>query len=230
MPQLYKKRPFHIGTARFTNKTYSENINWKSRKEWKGCIYGFDKKIPTNINTNDYIFIIEMNNDQNKIMGIGLIQNIYKHSNRSRIYHSNTWNRYVYKGSNHISRENILDLKKGTTIIKLLETILFYGSRHFKRSQGCTILSFDRIATCQNVRNKERKIYRCKKCGLPKKGHICGKEIIKKIRENKKCHLCGETKKGHICKMMKKDFQLLNIVCKFFRNLFNHPNSDTLDV
>ena len=65
MQQLYKKRPFHIGTARFNNKTYVENQKWKERKECGGCIYGFDKKIPTNINTNDYIFIIEMNNDQN---------------------------------------------------------------------------------------------------------------------------------------------------------------------
>jgi hypothetical protein len=220
MPRLYKKTPFHIGTARFNNKTYLENQTWKERKEWNGCIYGFDKKIPININNNDYIFIIEMNNDENKIMGIGLIQNIYKPSNRTRIYHSHTWNRYVYKGINHISRENILNLKKGSEIIKLLEIILFYGYNHFKRGQGCSILNFDRIATCQNVRKPEKREYRCKKCGLPKKGHICSQQVIKKIKENKKCPKCGKTKKGHICEAIKKDFQLLDIVCKFFTNLF----------
>ena len=220
MPQLYKKRPFHIGTARFTNKTYKENLKWKQRKEWTGCIYGFDKKLPTTVNNNDYVFIIEMNNDKNEIMGIGLIQNVYIPSNRSRIYQSHTWNRFVYKGEYHISREKLLNLEKGTTIIKLLETILFYGSRHFKRSQGCTILSFDRISTCQHKRDKERRAYRCKICGLPKKNHVCGKTMIKKIKENKKCHLCGKTKKGHICSMIKKDFQLLNIVCDFFTSLF----------
>ena len=30
MPQFTK--PFHIGTARFTNDTYQENVNWKKRK------------------------------------------------------------------------------------------------------------------------------------------------------------------------------------------------------
>ena len=220
MPQLYKKRPFHIGTARFTDKTYKENLKWKQRKDWTGCIYGFDKKLPTTVNNNDYVFIIEMNNDKNEIMGIGLIQNVYIPSNRSRIYESHTWNRYVYKGEYHISREKLLNLEKGTLIIKLLETILFYGSRHFKRSQGCTILSFDRISTCQHKRDKERRMYRCKICGFPKKNHVCGKVMIKKIKENKKCHLCGKTKKGHICSMIKKDFQLLNIVCNFFTNLF----------
>jgi len=220
MQQLYKKRPFHIGTARFNNKTYLENQKWKERKECGGCIYGFDKKIPTNINTNDYIFIIEMNNDQNKIMGIGIIQNIYVPSNRTRIYNQQTWNRYVYKGEHHISRDDVLNLKKGPIIIQLLETILFYGYNHLKRGQGCSILSFDRIATCQSVRKPEKRDYRCLKCGLPKKGHTCGNQVIKKIRENKKCLQCGKSKKGHICNTMKKDFQLLDLVCKFFTSLY----------
>ena len=30
-----------------TEETYKENQKWKQKKEWKGCIYGFDKKIPT---------------------------------------------------------------------------------------------------------------------------------------------------------------------------------------
>ena len=220
MPQLFKKRPFHIGTARFTNKTYKENNQWKEKKRWVGCIYGFDKKIPENINNNDYIFIIEMNNDENQIMGIGLIQNKYIPSNRTRIYESQTWNRYVYKDKYHISRDKLLTKKNGKDMLKFLETLLFYGSRHFKRGQGCTILSFDRIATCEFKINTTRRVYRCKKCGLPKKNHVCGGKLIKKIKDNKKCHLCGKTKKGHICDMIQKNFKLLNIVCNFFTDLF----------
>ena len=220
MPKLYNKKPFHIGTARFNNKTYLENLKWKERKRWNGCIYGFDKKISTNIKKNDYIFVIEMNNDKNQIMGIGLIQNIYIPSNRTRIYESQTWNRYVYKGNYHISRETLIKTEKNQKILQLLETILFYGYNHFKRGQGCSILSFDRILTCQNVRKPEERSYRCSKCGLPKKNHVCSKIIVKKIQENKKCRLCGKTKKGHICEALKKDFQLLDIVCKFFTTLF----------
>ena len=220
MPQLYKKKPFHIGTARFNNKTYLENLIWKEKKRWDGCIYGFDKKISTNINKNDYIFVIEMNNDKNQIMGIGLIQNVYIPSNRTRIYKSQTWNRYVYKGDYHISRESLLKTEKNKKILQLLEIILFYGYNHFKRGQGCSILSFDRISTCQNVRKPEKRNYRCSVCGLPKKNHVCSKKIVKKIQENKKCRLCGKTKKGHICEALKKDFQLLEIVCKFFTTLF----------
>ncbi len=42
---MYKDKPFHIGTVRFTNKTYQENTKWKERKNNKGCIYGLDTKI-----------------------------------------------------------------------------------------------------------------------------------------------------------------------------------------
>ena len=31
---MYKDKPFHIGTVRFTNKTYQENQNWKERKNF----------------------------------------------------------------------------------------------------------------------------------------------------------------------------------------------------
>ena len=220
MPQLYNKRPFHIGTTRFTNKTYKENLSWKKKKNWRGCIYGFDKKIPTCVNNNDYVFIIEMNNEENKIMGIGLIKNIYIPSNRSRIYESHSWNRYVYKSEYHISRNDILVTERNKIAIKFLEQLLFYGSKHFKRSQGCSILSFNRILTCQNKVNKQRKVYRCKVCGLPKKNHKCSGKRVKKIITNKKCHLCGKPKKGHVCEMMKKDFKLLNTICDFLTNLF----------
>lgn len=47
-----------------------------------------------------------------------------------------------------------------------------------------------------------RKVYNCKKCGLPKKGHICSfidkfrKSPIRKVYH---CKKCGLPKKGHIC-------------------------------
>ena len=67
-------KPFHIGTARFTDETYNQNLNWKKRKKWDGCFYGFDKKLPTTIKTGELVFIVEMNNSQNMVMGIGLIK------------------------------------------------------------------------------------------------------------------------------------------------------------
>ena len=39
---------FLIGTVRFNNKTYLENLKWKQRKEHSGCAYGLDKPLSKN--------------------------------------------------------------------------------------------------------------------------------------------------------------------------------------
>ena len=213
-------KPFHIGTARFTDETYKENLNWKKRKKWIGCCYGFDKKLPTTIKTGDLVFIIEMNNTQNKIMGIGLIQNLYNAEYRSRIYSQETWNQYVYKSKYYITRRNILEKSKGKHIIMFLERLLFTGYSHFKRGQGCITIPYDRIAIWGQYKIKKT-TYHCKKCGLPIKNHVCPGKRVKLVIKSKKCHICGKTKKGHICQGKKKNLKLLNNVLTFFKELFN---------
>lgn len=223
MQQQLCNKPFYIGTARFNSATYRENKDWKKKKQWEGCVYGFDKTIPINIDQKAYIFIIEMNNSTNTIMGIGLIKNVLISAHRSRIYVSPCWNAYVYKSKYHITREEILAKSlKNRLVMLLLERMLFYGSNHFKRGQGCTILSQNRIATYENEINlkKVKRLNKCSKCGLPKKGHKCKGVRLSMKKINKKCRICGKTKKGHICEGLKKNVKLLNIVLKFFRELF----------
>ena len=41
MSKIIKNKPFYIGSARFNNDTYKENLEWKKRKNWNGCCYGF---------------------------------------------------------------------------------------------------------------------------------------------------------------------------------------------
>lgn len=38
---------FWIGTTRFDNKTFKENVDWRTKHNWKGCIYGVDKYMST---------------------------------------------------------------------------------------------------------------------------------------------------------------------------------------
>ena len=63
---------FYIGTTRFNNLTYNENVEWRRKHQWDGCIYGCNKKMPRCVPHMSLIFVLEMNNDTNKIMGIGL--------------------------------------------------------------------------------------------------------------------------------------------------------------
>ena len=112
---MYKDKPFHIGTVRFTNKTYQENLEWKARKNHKGCIYGLDTKVTNTVNKGSYIFVMEMNNDKNKIQGIGFIKNKNHIGKYHKIYKDGNYNRYIYKSSRRVDRKN-LDREQKKTI------------------------------------------------------------------------------------------------------------------
>lgn len=56
------------------------------------------------------------------------------------------------------------------------------------------------------ITKKERKVYTCRKCGQPKKGHTC--QMVNEISPCQpcetpkiyKCSKCGKPKKGHVCR------------------------------
>ena len=64
-----------IATTRFNTETYYQNIIYKQKSEQRGCIYGMPLKIKDKIPLHSFVYVIEMNNDTNKIEGIGLIVN-----------------------------------------------------------------------------------------------------------------------------------------------------------
>ena len=140
---------FYIGTTRFNNKTYSENLEWRKKHRHRGCIYALNKKIPDYIPSNSFMFIIEMNNDQNKIMGIGLIRNKYDTKQRIHIYSNLHYNRYIYHSNKRVESEEI----KYKKLLNVLEQLIFKGSRHMKRGQGITCIPWKRFK-----KGKTRKI------------------------------------------------------------------------
>ena len=116
--------------SRFTNKTYEENKRWKENNNVK-CIYGSSLPISPNLPTIEY-FVIEMNVETNKIMGIGIIEKLI--APKANIYSNPYFNRYFYKGKHHIPIEMI----NNSDIIIELEKLLFYGKTHLKRG-GTTL-------------------------------------------------------------------------------------------
>ena len=73
-----------------------------------------------------------MNNETNKIEGIGKIVN-YVHTDRKyKVYSDNNYNRYTYYGKVRINREMIKNKEK----LEKLEERLFKGKSHIKRGQG----------------------------------------------------------------------------------------------
>jgi hypothetical protein len=132
---------FYIGSTRFTNYTYKENSEWRERFKWKGCVYGCNKKMPLTVPHLALVYVIEMNNDTNKIMGIGLVRNYINLKYEMCIYKSDTnYNRYVYNSAHRKDRSEI-----NKKLLCALELILFKGSGHFKRGQGITTIPWKRF-------------------------------------------------------------------------------------
>ena len=80
-----------------------------------------------------------MNNDKNKIEGIGLIKNERKLDKNYRIYKNMDYNRYVYTGDKYLPITKVTD-EYHQQVILVMEQLIFKGDRHCKRGQGITQL------------------------------------------------------------------------------------------
>ena len=129
---------YTICSTRFTNETWQENVNWREMNNYEGCIYNSPIRIKESVPHMIVIFMVEMNNDLNKIMGIGMVKN-YVHADKYyKIYKDCNYNRYTYKSSFRIDKNDFK--KKDKIYIEILETLIFKGSYHIKRCQGITEL------------------------------------------------------------------------------------------
>ena len=129
---------FYIASTRFNNDTYSENISYR-KKSGIPVIYGTSIRIQDKYDVGTLLFVVEMNNEENRIEGIGLIRNTLVYDKKHVIYSNSDYNRYLYKGDYWISRETILE--KDAEIAEICDTVLFKGKSHLKRVSGISVLT-----------------------------------------------------------------------------------------
>lgn len=135
-----------ILTSRFTNKTWSENIEYKNKKNHQGCLYSAPDPVSCQIKPDAIMFVLEMNNDENKIIGIGMIRNkptVNTHS----VYEENIYNRYVFLGEHRIDRTKMNE--KEEIVMKAFDTLCFKGNKHMKRGQGLKRFPLDMLFKCK---------------------------------------------------------------------------------
>lgn len=128
-----------IATTRFSDFTFKENRLWREEREYTGCIYGTPLMMTSKIETGRPTLMIEMNNDRNRIEGIGFLFNRPCEDNYRRIYSDPNTNRYIYQGRYRLDRSVVVDeyYKK---VLWTLDMLLFKGAGHSKRSIGLTRL------------------------------------------------------------------------------------------
>jgi len=144
---LQKGERIFVAVTRFNDLTYSENVAWRKKHKWQGCIYGSGYPISPNIPKNSLIFVIEMNNEQNKIMGIGAIRNRVDRRQEICVYRSDTChNRYIYQSGRRVDRDDIRD----RLTLFWLERLVFKGAGHYKRGRGISRIPWKRFGGKQH--------------------------------------------------------------------------------
>lgn len=142
---VINNQKYYFMTTRFNNETYQENLiarrKYLNNNYENGCLYGTPKKICENIPIHSKIFVFEMNNDKNKIEGIGFITNKIYYKNKYKIYSDNFYNKYIYKGYYWISREELEYNTNNIEYIRFLDNVLFKSYDHMKRGYGITLFT-----------------------------------------------------------------------------------------
>jgi hypothetical protein len=132
-------------TSRFNNETWKENIEYRKKHPNIGCVYCSPDPISKDIGPDSVMFILEMNNDTNKIMGIGLIRN-HPFVNKYRVYDDGNYNRYVFIGKRRIDRDAMTEEEE--RIMKVFDILCFTGNKHMKRGQGLKSFPSDMLYKC----------------------------------------------------------------------------------
>lgn len=125
-----------IAVTRFNNETWIQNASYREKQSNIGCIYGCSLSINSSVPPDTIIYVLEMNNSTNKIMGIGRIKN--KKYAREKIYTSGEYNRHIYKGNFRKDASKFTPIE--TKLMEEFEQIVFKGSGHLKRGSGISIL------------------------------------------------------------------------------------------
>lgn len=132
-------------TSRFNNETCYQNECYRMKNKNIGCIYCSPDPVSQKIPTESIMFILEMNNETNYIMGLGMVRNrpvINKH----RVYDNGNYNRYVYTGNVRIERKDMTEMEE--QIMKVFDILCFTGNTHMKRGQGLKLFPIDMLLRC----------------------------------------------------------------------------------
>ena len=150
---------FDIYTTRFNSETFMENYIVK-KKIWNwdhssiGSLYSTTNTMPVSAPKDKYLFILDMNNQLNRIMGIGFIKNCLAKNQDIRVYKNPCFNNYIYKSIFYLPLINMNSFQTDkdfvpewnkwvqdewkTFLFQEFEHVLFYGKSNLKRGGSFT--------------------------------------------------------------------------------------------
>ena len=155
------KYRYRLLTTRFTNETYEELQRFKENNNLIGkSLFNIPIKLRfTNVSYEYPMIVLEMNNSENELMGMGFIINrTYGMNNSYNVHKNKNYNRYTYKSRFYISfnkRSNdyisyIGNNEEYVSLIKELTQICFYGKGHLKRGSSFMCVPMKKITNKMN--------------------------------------------------------------------------------
>lgn len=156
-----KHRKIYVLTTRYNDKTLLANRTFLEKSGKYKCVYSSPSAISEKIPVGSKCIVLEMNNDSNRIIGIGLIEKT-ECKKKLCIQEWGYYNRVHYTGYFRIDREELV-LPSSTSlapsanpvvstslsnlglpliesqVMELLDSLCFKGSGHLKRGKGLTM-------------------------------------------------------------------------------------------
>ena len=129
----------HILTTRFNANTWNENVAFREKYKYVGCIYNSPRLMSPKVKLDAIVYMLEMNNTLNRIEGIGSLINrpvLHKHY---KIHADENYNRFAFQSHTRMDREQ-LEIEN-SKLLELLETLCFKGKTHVKRGHGFMSIS-----------------------------------------------------------------------------------------
>jgi hypothetical protein len=127
----------HITCTIFNNETFAQHELWMKKYNRSGCSYGTPIQVSPRVFPRERMFVLEMNNDTNRVMGVGMIHNVPS-PKRYKLYEDHSYNRYLYTGDHRIMVSQMTIPERA--VIWVMEQLLFYGAGHMKRGQGISLV------------------------------------------------------------------------------------------
>ena len=141
-------RPTSVLTVtRFTDKTFTENLEYRRSKQHDGCIYGVPVKISPNITDNATLLVVEMNLTAKCISGIGVIQNKLDRNITCHIYDNKRYNKYIYYSKYRIDANDMDETE--LSFLSLVSDKLFKTKAHVQRGNGITRIPLQNVNAIQ---------------------------------------------------------------------------------
>lgn len=130
--------------TRFNNKTYIENKGARKRLKYES-LYCNQGELHSFIKKERFVYVLEMNIEENKIMGIGRILNVLNDT-IYRVYDDDFYNEKHFHGNYRVDANEMNEEEKA--FMKELEALCFRGKHHLKRGNRMTCFPWKIIGLC----------------------------------------------------------------------------------